>query len=90
MVAVRSIICFSPLEPSTDTHGVQQVHGALLQDASPDPVDDMVTAAVLDDDRIDAIEVKEMAQQEPRGAGADNPHLCPEATHARLRVRYCT
>src|SRR5688572_2547321 len=75
------------LKPRANAHRVEQVHGTLLQDAGPDAVDDIVPAAVLDNDGIDAIEVKEMAQQQPRGAGADNSDLRPEGTHTGLRSR---
>jgi hypothetical protein len=53
----------------------------LLQDAGPHAIDYVVTAAVLDDNGIDAIEMKQVTQQQSRGAGANNAHLRPEATH---------
>ena len=56
----------------TDAHRVQQVHGSLLEDAGPHAVDDVVAAAVLDDDGIDAVEVQQMAEQQPCRTCADD------------------
>ena len=67
-----------PSEPCTDAHRVQQVHCALLENAGPHSIDHVVTAAVLDDDRIDAIEVKEMTQQQPGRTGANDSDLRPQ------------
>jgi hypothetical protein len=36
---------------------------------------DVVAAAVLDDDRPDALEVEQMREEEARGPGADDPDL---------------
>ena len=73
-----------PSKSGTDAHRVQQVHGALLQDAGLHAVDDVVAAAVLDDDGVDAVQVQQMPEQQPRRTGADDPDLRAKATHADL------
>src|SRR6185503_8230132 len=66
----------------TDTHRVQQVHCPLLQDSRSHAVDDVVAAAVLDDDRVDAIQMQQMAKQQPGRACANDPDLRPESAQS--------
>ena len=53
----------------------QQVHGDLLQHAGADAAQHVVGAALLDDDVVDAVLVQQRAEQQPRGAGADDGDL---------------
>ena len=46
-----------------------------LDDASANPPLDVVAAAALQDDGVDALALEQVAEEEPRGAGADDGHL---------------
>ena len=54
---------------------LEDVHRALLQHARAHAVLDVVPAPCLDDDRLDALEVQEMGEQQPGGSGADDGDL---------------
>src|SRR5215211_847171 len=60
-----------------DAHLLEQVDGALLEHAGPDPALDVLAAARFQDDRIDSAEVEELRQHEAGGAGAHDPDLRP-------------
>jgi hypothetical protein len=53
----------------------QQVHGDLLEDAGADAPEHIVGALPLDDDVVDAGFVQQLAEQQARGAGADDGNL---------------
>ena len=53
-----------------------QIDRALLEHAGAHALDDVVPAAVLEDDRVDALEVQQVAEHQPGGAGADDADLC--------------
>ena len=55
---------------------LQQVDGDLLKNAGPDAPEHVLRALTLDDDRIDACLVEQLAQQETSRACADDGHLC--------------
>ena len=57
----------------------EEIHGALLQHARAHAALDVVAAADLDDDRLDALQVQEMGQQQPGGSGADDGDLGVDA-----------
>ena len=42
-------------------------------------IDDVVAAAVLDDDRVDAVQMQQMAEQQPGRTCADDSDLRPDA-----------
>ena len=68
--------------PVAHTHCDQHIDCALLEDTCPHPVDDVLTAAVLDDHGIDAIEMQQVREQKTGGAGADDSDLRVQARHA--------
>ena len=53
----------------------QEVGDPLLEQTSPDAVLDVLAAAILDDDRIDARATEQQRQHEPGGACAHDPDL---------------
>jgi hypothetical protein len=48
--------------PLTDAHFGEQVHGALLQHPSPNPLLNVLPAAVLDYDGIDAKQIQKVRE----------------------------
>lgn len=64
-----------PLQVVSDAHRVQQIDGALLEDTRAHTIDHVLAAAVLDDDRIDAVHVQEMPEHQSRWACPDDPNL---------------
>jgi hypothetical protein len=66
------------LKASPDAHRDQQIHGALLQHACPHAVDDVLAAAILDDDRVDAVEVQQVPKQQARRPRANDAYLRSE------------
>ena len=55
--------------------GVQQIDGALLEHARADPLLDVLATARLEHDRLDALELEQLRQHQPRRAGADDADL---------------
>ncbi len=51
------------------------VHGALLQDAGPHPMLNVIAAAGLQDHRLDAAQVQEVGEQQAGRPGADDRDL---------------
>jgi hypothetical protein len=62
-----------------DAHRNQQVHCSLFEHARSDAVDHVLAAAVLDDDRIDAVQMQQMSEQQPCRPCADDSDLCSQA-----------
>src|SRR4051812_29787515 len=60
----------------------QELDGALLEDAGADAVLDVLAAAGLEDDGVDALEVQEVRQHQPGGPGTDDSDLCPHLYEA--------
>ena len=54
----------------------QQVDGALFEQAGANPLFDILAAASLEHDRLDAGEVEQMREHQARGARADDADLC--------------
>jgi hypothetical protein len=76
------------LQPRPDPHRVQEVHRALLEHPRPHTIDHVVAAAILHDDGIDAVQVKQLAQQQARRTGTDDSDLSPTAVHAEPETQY--
>ena len=53
----------------------EHVHGALLEHARPHPLLDVLAAAVLEHDGLDALEAEQVGEQEPGRPCADDPDL---------------
>jgi len=62
-------------ETLADAHLDQEVHRALFEHARANPALDVLAVAVLEDDRVDALEVQEVSEHEARRARADYSHL---------------
>jgi hypothetical protein len=60
-------------------HVVHQIDRALLEHTGSDAFDDVVPAAVLQDDGVDALPVQQVAENPPGRSGADDPDLCADA-----------
>ena len=73
------------VHPFADTRPSQQFDRALLEHAGPDPVLDVVAAAVLEHDGIDALEVEQVREGQAGGAGADDPDLGPHQPSSSTR-----
>ncbi len=65
---------FAP-EPRAHADLVQQIDRALFEHAGAHAFDHIVAVAVLEDDRIDALQVQQLPQQQPRRPGADDADL---------------
>ena len=63
-------------EPLANTRLFEQIDSSLLEQASTHALLDVLPAARLDDNRLDALQVKKMGQQEARWPGADDSDLC--------------
>jgi hypothetical protein len=61
----------------------EEVDSPLLKDAGAHAFDHIITAAVFDYDGVDAFEVQQMSQEQPRGSGPHDRHLSAEARHTR-------
>jgi hypothetical protein len=69
------------LKPGADTHCHQQIDGALFENSGPNTVNHVLAAAILDDDRVDAVDVQQVPEQEPGRTGTDDSNLRPVETH---------
>ena len=63
--------------PLADAGVAQEVDRPLLQDARADPPLDVVAAAALQDDRLDALAGEKLGERQAGGAGADDADLRP-------------
>ena len=64
------------LQPFAHAHLDHQIDGALLQHPGAHALDHILLAAVFNDDRIDALQVQQVSQQQAGGPGADDANLC--------------
>src|SRR5262245_39521114 len=60
----------------------EQPDGALLEHAGADAVLDVLAAAVLEHDRLDALEVEEVREQQAGRPGSHDSDLCPHLSEA--------
>ena len=58
-----------------DSRAPQQLGGARLEHPGADPRLDVLAAAVLEHDRVDAFEVEQVRERQPGRPGADDPDL---------------
>ena len=58
-----------------DAGVAHQVDGPLFEHTGPDAFDDVLPAAVLDDDRVDALPEEQVAEHQAGGSGADDANL---------------
>ena len=63
------------LQALAHPHLDEQVDRALLEHAGADPSLHVLAVAVLEDDRLDALEVEEVPEHEARRPRADDPDL---------------
>src|SRR5207245_699458 len=63
------------LHALADPRLAQEIGGALLEHARPYALLDVLAAAVLEDDGVDALEVQQVRERQPGRAGADDPDL---------------
>jgi hypothetical protein len=86
LVAELDAVVHEPLalEPLADAHLDEQLDRALLEHAGADARLDVGAIARLEDDGLDALAVQQVAEHEPRGAGADDAHL---GAHGRILPR---
>ena len=64
-----------PLQAVADTGVDEEVRRALLEHAGADTMLDVVSAAVLEHDGLDAFAVEQVREHQPGGTGADDRHL---------------
>jgi hypothetical protein len=64
-----------PLETVADAVLAEQVHRALLEQSGAYPLLDVLAAAALQHDGLDALHVQEMGQHQPGGPGTDDSDL---------------
>jgi hypothetical protein len=65
----------SASDPVACTNRAKQIDSALLEDACSDAIDDVLAIAVFDDDRVDAVEMEEMSEQQAGRTSADDAYL---------------
>jgi len=63
------------LHPLADPGLDEQLGRALFEHAGADTVLDVLAAAVLQDDRLDSLELEQARERQPGRAGADDPDL---------------
>ena len=77
------------VHPLSDAHGTKEIHGAVLEHACALPSLDVRPVAVLDDDRVDAGTMEQVAEREPGRSGADDGDLgaSPLCCHSKEASR---
>ena len=68
-----------PSEPLSHADLLQQVDGALLENAGPDAALDVLAGSVLENDGVNPLEVEEVSEDEAGRPGADDADLRPLA-----------
>ena len=69
-----------------DTGALEHVDRALLEHAGADTAQDVFRAAPLQNERVDALPVQQLPQQQPRGSRAHDDDLRPRVTSSRNRT----
>ena len=79
------------VHPRADARPAQQFGGARLEHPGADPGLDVLAAAVLEDDGVDALVVEQVRERQPGRAGADDPDLGPhQPSAASSSARWAT
>jgi polyisoprenoid-binding protein YceI len=68
-----------------DSSGASDLDGALLEHAGPHSAEHVLAAAPLEHDRVDAVRVQQLREQESRGTGAHDAYLSPHLGHFPLK-----
>ncbi len=68
------------VEALGEPEAAQELDARVLEHAGADALLDVLAAAVLEHDRLDAPRRQEVGQDEPGRSGADDPHLGPHLT----------
>jgi hypothetical protein len=66
------------IQARADVERSQQVDGVLLEQTRANPALQVLTRAVLDDDRLDACALQQQREREPGRPSADDANLCPQ------------
>ena len=64
------------LEPVVQSDSGKEIDRTLFENAGAHAIDDILFAAGFENEGVDAVEVQQLSEQEPRGAAADNTYLC--------------
>ena len=72
-----------PCEAIADADLTHQIDSALLEHARADALDHVLLTAVLDDERMDPLQVEKVAEHQSGRTGADDADLCPNLLHQR-------
>jgi hypothetical protein len=75
-------------EPRPDARLNQEIDRALFENSRADALDDVLAAAVFDDDGIDAFEVQQVGQQQSGRTRADDSDLRAELFHRAFSIPY--
>src|SRR5690606_24204476 len=65
-----------PIHSRADPGPPQDLDGALLEHARPDAPEDMVAGPPLEHDGVDAVQMQQLGEQEPRRPRADDADAC--------------
>jgi hypothetical protein len=65
------------LQSLADTGLDQQLDGSVLEDAGANALLDVFAASILEDDGLDALQMQQVAEEEPGGPGPDDSDLSP-------------
>ncbi len=63
------------VHPRADAGLAQRLRGAVFQDAGAHPMLDVVTVAAFQDRRLDALQMKQLREEQPGRPRADDHHL---------------
>jgi len=66
-----------PLHSRAGADVDQKIGRPMLDEAGPNPVFDVVAAAIFNDDRLNAVQVQQPCKHQARGPCADNSNLSP-------------
>ena len=74
-------------QPGAESDRLEQIHGALFEHARPHPLDDVLRGPPLQDRRIDAEAVQQVAEHQTGRSAADDTDLGAGGRVAPIRVR---
>ncbi len=82
-VVTEALACEAPADPDV----AHEVNGGLLEHAGAHALDDVLLAAILEDDRIDAAQMQQLPEHQAGGSGADDADLGARAHVRGVRLR---